>query len=164
MQDIFRAFLILVVSCVIGLVVNACRVTPLSILDPRGPGALLEGPLISIEGLKALIQQNKNFALLDVREDETYNHGHAPQSIHIAEAHFDERYHELGLAAVFTAASETVVLCDSSECPSAERVAEKLRKYGHANVRVLNDGWRAYQHAGLPVETGDGGAGGPAHP
>ena len=36
------------------------------------------------------------------------------------------------------------------------RIAELLRKMGHKNVRVLEDGWRGYRRTGLPVELGPG--------
>ena len=153
-RDLLRAGTILLGSCVIGLAVNAGRPAPLAIFDPHGPGALPDEPHISLDAFKELVHLQKYYILLDVRPDDTFAHGHAPAAVHVPETSFLESYQQQNLASLLKTAGVVVVLCDSSECPSADRAAKDLRELGHTNVRVLEDGWRGYLRTGLPIESG----------
>lgn len=48
-----------------------------------------------------------------------------------------------------------VVAYDDWQGRAAARLWWLLRHHGHDDVRVLDGGWAAWQHAGQPVETGD---------
>ena len=52
--------------------------------------------------------------------------------------------------------SRTVVVYDDADSAAAARAWWLLRYFGHPAVRVLDGGYRAWQEAGSPVETGDG--------
>jgi len=52
---------------------------------------------------------------------------------------------------------QPVVVCDESDGTIAARAWWLLRYYGHQHVRVLDGGFRAWQEAGKPVSTADGG-------
>ena len=153
-RDLGRAALILLFASLIGIAVNACRATPLAIFDPHGPGALPDEPRIALESFKALAASRKNYIVIDVREAETFKRGHAPAAIHAPETDFDASYQQQNLASVLKTAETIVVLCDNSECPAGDRAAKRLRELGHANVRVLQDGWRGYLALGLEIESG----------
>ena len=158
-REFVRAGIIVAAACALGLAVNAVKAKPLAVLDPNGPGAIPNEPRVSPVQLKEWLNSKKNVLLLDVRNDDNYNLGHAPQSIHAPEPQFEENYRDQNLATILKAADEVVVLCDSSECPAADRIAKNLQDIGHTNVRVLQDGWRGYlQQTDLPVEPpGQGG-------
>ena len=150
--DFARAGVIVIAAAALGLTVNAFKARPLTILDANGPGAIPTEPRIAPAQLADLLNTQKSVLLLDVRNDDTYLMGHAPQALHVPEPQFDAYYREQNLAAMLRASDDVVVLCDSSECPSADRIAKTLRELGHANVRVLRDGWRGYLQTGMPVE------------
>jgi rhodanese-related sulfurtransferase len=146
--------MILIGASLIGIAVNAGRAMPLTIFDPHGPGALPDEPRISLDAFKALAASHKNVIVLDVRLAETFRRGHPPDAIHVPENSFDESYQQQNLASILKSADTVVVFCDNSECPAADRAAKKLHELGHTNVRVLQDGWRGYLSAGLPIESG----------
>lgn len=158
-REFLRATIIVAVAGALGLTVNAIKEKPLAVLDANGPGAFPEEPRVLPAQLKEWLNSKKTVLILDVRNDDNYNLGHAPQSIHAPEPQFDESYHAQNLETILRAADEVVVLCDSSECPAADRIAKSLREMGHKNINVLQDGWRGYlQQTDLPVEPpGQGG-------
>jgi 3-mercaptopyruvate sulfurtransferase SseA len=51
-------------------------------------------------------------------------------------------------------ASTLIVYGQDEAQAEAHRVAEELGRRGFADVRVLSGGWRAWQAAGLPAESG----------
>lgn len=158
-RELLRAAIIIAAAGTLGLTLNAFKDKPLAVFDANGPGAIPDEPRVTPAQLKEWLNSKKTVLLLDVRNDDNYNLGHAPQSIRAPEPQFDESYHAQNLETILRAADNVVVLCDSSECPAADRIAKSLREMGHKNVSVLQDGWRGYlQQTDLPVEPpGQGG-------
>ncbi|WP_409485458.1 sulfurtransferase [Arsenicicoccus dermatophilus] len=62
---------------------------------------------------------------------------------------------QAGLRAAGVRADATVVVYDDWRSIAAARAWWLLRHAGHPAVSVLDGGWRAWQDAGLPVETGE---------
>lgn len=87
--------------------------------------------------------------LLDVREDEEWNAGHAPDAVHVP----------LGTIIVgqrpdaVPDGADVVVVCRSGKRSS--QAADRLAAAGVA-VRNLDGGMQAWQDAGLPVRTDSG--------
>jgi len=139
----------------LALILNALSDKPVPLLDKNGPGAPPErAPRITIAALKDELAAHKVILLLDVRHVETFQAAHPAQAKNAPAEEFLEYYNTLNLAMLLRAAEEVVVLCDSEQCPSADRVAKMLHTFKHDNVRVLQDGWNAYQTSGLPIEKG----------
>jgi rhodanese-related sulfurtransferase len=88
--------------------------------------------------------------LLDVREDDEWEAGHAPQAVHVA----------MGLVAdqIDDIPSDRVVVCVCRVGGRSGAVAEALAGRGY-DVRNLDGGMLAWEAAGLPVVTDDGGVG-----
>jgi len=152
-NDFFRALIIVAAGSAIGLTTNAFKEKPVAIFDPNGPGAIPDEPRISIENLKELLASKSSLLILDARSA-GFTQGHAPGAVNVPEQEFVSFYNDRNLAVIVQAAQNVVVMCNNSECPSADRVAKVLRQFGHSNVRVLRDGWRAYENSGLSVESG----------
>jgi hydroxyacylglutathione hydrolase len=83
--------------------------------------------------------------VLDVRGQQEYEAGHIPGARHIPLGALADRVHELPPLAI-------VVHCATGA--RAAIAASLLRRAGMADVTNLAGGFRAYEAAGLPVETG----------
>jgi rhodanese-related sulfurtransferase len=145
LHDFFRALIIVAAASAIGLSTNALKEKPVAILDPNGPGAIPEEPRISIETFKDMLAGKNLPLILDARSAGDYRSAHPPGAINVPEADFVTFYNDHSLSAIIQASQNVVVLCNDAQCPAADRVAKILRQMGHTNVRVLYDGWRAYE-------------------
>lgn len=153
--EILRALAIFAAASILALGTNALSDKPVPLLATNGPGARPDrGPRISIAELKADLAAKKAILLIDVRHEEHFAAAHPAGAKNAPAENFLEAYSRLNLATLARAAEEVVVLCDSEKCPNADRVAKTLSTFKHDNVRVLQDGWDAYEKSGLPIEKG----------
>lgn len=92
--------------------------------------------------------EDSGAVLLDVREDDEWTAGHAPDAIHVRLGQLDPR--------AFGTAGPIVAVCRSGN-----RSGSAARKLAAAGVTVYNlvGGMKAWQHAGRPVIRDDGSAG-----
>ncbi|MCY3022173.1 MAG: rhodanese-like domain-containing protein [Planctomycetota bacterium] len=151
--ECLRALAVLAFAGALGLVVNRLIDKPVPLLSANGPGALPErATRISLPAFTTLLSSQKALLLLDVRTPAAFNREHAPGALNAPSDNFAAHYQELSLSAILQAAEEVVLLCESDDCPSADRVARFLRDLKHENVRVFEGGWGAYVKAGLQVE------------
>ena len=88
--------------------------------------------------------------LLDVREDDEWQRGHAPGAQHIPMGEVPSRLSEID------ADAKLFVVCQAGG--RSQRVAQYLARNGYAPVNV-NGGMLAWSGAGRPVITDDGGTG-----
>ena len=88
--------------------------------------------------------------LLDVREDDEWQRGHAPGAQHIPMGQVPSRLSEIDADATL------FVVCQAGG--RSQRVAQYLARNGYAPVNVAG-GMLAWAGAGRPVITDDGGTG-----
>jgi rhodanese-related sulfurtransferase len=88
--------------------------------------------------------------LLDVREDEEWQAGHAAEAVHVPMGQVSGRTAELP--------SDRTVICICRVGGRSGAVATALAAAGY-DVRNVAGGMLAWELAGLPVVTGDGGDG-----
>jgi rhodanese-related sulfurtransferase len=88
--------------------------------------------------------------LLDVREDDEWEAGHAPQAVHVAMGLVADRVAELP--------TDKTVVCVCRVGGRSGAVAAALEGAGY-DVRNLDGGMLAWEQEGLPVVGPDGGAG-----
>lgn len=157
-QHLLRTVIIVVVSILLGLLTNALNAHPINILSPNGPGAWPDRAVrITVTALKEALAASagKNgspgILLLDVRGATEFKAGHAPTAVHVPAAQFIENYGRLNLSTLLNRAEFTVIICESDECPTADRAARVLKDLKHNNVRVLQNGWMAYTKAGMEI-------------
>jgi thiosulfate/3-mercaptopyruvate sulfurtransferase len=133
--------------------------------------------LIGADELARLLAAGPRPVLLDVRwrlggppGRELYAAGHIPGAVFVdldrdlAAPPGNGGRHPMPAAADFQAAmrragvsgNRTVVVYDDADATAAARAWWLLRYFGHPAVRVLDGGYRAWQRAGSPVETGAG--------
>ncbi len=88
--------------------------------------------------------------LLDVREDDEWLAGHAPEAVHVAMGQVSERIDELP--------TNRTVVCVCRVGGRSGAVATALAGAGY-DVRNVEGGMLAWELAGLPVLTDDGDTG-----
>lgn len=90
--------------------------------------------------------KNQPHLLVDVREDNEWNAGHAAGSVHLGKGVI-----ERDIESKVPDKSATLVLYCGGGFRSA-LAADALRQMGYSNAISLDGGWRAWQNAGLPIE------------
>ena len=93
---------------------------------------------------------DESVILLDVREDDEWQRGHAPDALHIPMGQIPTRLEEIDSTATL------YVVCQAGG--RSQRVAQYLAQNGYAPIN-LSGGMLAWAGAGRPVVTDDGGVG-----
>jgi rhodanese-related sulfurtransferase len=131
----------------------------------QGPAAPAAAPQSSSPGFQALVQAAKSrikevstsqlktwmdpgqkLMLIDVREDNEWQAGHAASAIHITRGTLEREIEKAAPNKV-----QRVVLYCHSGARSA-LAADALQKMGYTNVFSLAGGYTSYQAAGLPSQ------------
>ena len=111
---------------------------------------MAEGPQVDeVTPQEALERHERGAVLLDVREDDEWAAGHAPDAVHVPLA-------EVGAAASRFADQEILAVCRSGA--RSARAAETLAQAGVEAVNVAG-GMTSWAAAGLPVVADDGAPG-----
>lgn len=106
--------------------------------------------VVDIQPAHARLLMDGGAVLLDVREDDEWQAGHAPDAVHVAMGQVAERVGELP--------SGRTVVCICRVGGRSASVAGALAGAGY-DVRNVEGGMLAWELAGLPVTTDDGGVG-----
>jgi len=102
--------------------------------DPTG--------VTDIDAVEAVRLSGEGALLLDVREDDEWDAGHAPDAVHLAMGQVADRMHEIPL--------DRTVVCVCRVGGRSGTVAHALLAAGY-DVRNLGGGMVAWELAGLPV-------------
>jgi rhodanese-related sulfurtransferase len=105
-------------------------------------------PVEQIEVQAAAAGQAGGALLLDVREQDEWDAGHAPGSLHIPLSELQERFTEL------PDADATLVICRSGS--RSDVVAHALARIGRPGCANVAGGLQAWAAAGLPLEPAGG--------
>jgi rhodanese-related sulfurtransferase len=87
--------------------------------------------------------------LIDVREDNEWQESHAQGAEHIGKGIIERDIEKLAP----DPGEELILYCGGGY--RAVLAADALQKMGYKNVKSVVGGWRAWQEAGGPVESGD---------
>jgi rhodanese-related sulfurtransferase len=101
---------------------------------------------ISTSQLKAWMTTGQTFTLIDVREDNEWQEGHAATALHIPRWTLSGK-----IGTVVPDKTARIVLYCLGGVRSAA-AAEALQKMGYTNVFSLTGGFKNYQLAGLPMQ------------
>jgi rhodanese-related sulfurtransferase len=101
---------------------------------------------IDVNELKRKKEAGESFLLIDVREDNEWNAGHAAGAVHLGKG-IIERDIE---SKVPDHNAEIILYCGGGF--RSALAAEALQKMQYTNVVSMDGGWRDYQTAGLPIE------------
>lgn len=100
---------------------------------------------VNIHQVKEWLDSDKNFSLIDVREDREWAAGHLPGSIHLGKG-IIERDIEQAIPDL----NATLVLYCGGGFRSA-LAADNLQKMGYTDVASMAGGWRGWKEAGYEV-------------
>lgn len=101
---------------------------------------------IDIDGYRKMAGEAAAHLLIDVREDNEWNAGHAAGAIHLGKGII-----ERDIEGKVPDHDATLVLYCGGGFRSA-LAADALQQMGYTRVISLDGGWRAWNEAGLPVE------------
>lgn len=110
--------------------------------------------ITEISAAEAAGEVERGALLIDVREREDWEQGHAPGAVHLPRGTIELEIEEKAPAL------ETPIICHCGGGSRSALVAESLQRMGYTNVKSLAGGFQAWQQAGLPVAVAQGGAAG----
>jgi len=103
-------------------------------------------PQISVNELSALLNDQKELQVIDVRREPEYDSGHVPRAIHAPLATLGRTVEDLSV----NPSKATAVICAGGFRSSA--ATSILQQKGFANLLNVTGGTTAWINAGLPVE------------
>jgi rhodanese-related sulfurtransferase len=102
---------------------------------------------LNVEQTRARLGANPQARLLDVREDNEWQRGHAAGAEHlgrgIIERDIEQRVPDHG--------AELILYCGGGY--RSALAADNLQRMGYTNVFSMAGGWKAWQEAGAPTES-----------
>ncbi len=101
-----------------------------------------------VQAVKTMLDTERRFYLVDVREDNEWNAGHLPRAIHLGKG-IIERDIE---TAVPDLNAEIVLYCGGGY--RSALAADHLQQMGYTNVWSMDGGIRGWREAGYPMDQG----------
>ena len=101
---------------------------------------------IDLDGFQKMLAAGEPHLLVDVREDNEWDAGHAAGAVHLGKG-IIERDIE---AKVPDKSTRLVLYCGGGY--RSALAADNLRKMGYTGAISLDGGWKAWQKAGMPTE------------
>ncbi len=99
-----------------------------------------------VQAVKAMLDTERHFYLVDVREDNEWNAGHLPRAIHLGKG-IVERDIE---TAIPDLDAEIVLYCGGGY--RSVLAADHLQQMGYTNVWSMDGGIRGWREAGYPMD------------
>ncbi|HZZ72880.1 MAG TPA: rhodanese-like domain-containing protein [Pirellulales bacterium] len=96
---------------------------------------------------EAAEQQRSGGTLIDVRESEEFQKGHAAKALHLSKGVIEWKIEE------HISDPNATILCYCGGGSRSVLAAESLQKMGYTNVFSVSGGYAAWQKANLPTET-----------
>ena|ERR1700730_14094623 len=101
---------------------------------------------MNVDQLKALQASGEKFTLIDVREDNEWDAGHATGAVHLSKGVIEREIEK----AAPSKDTKLVLYCGGGS--RSALAADSLMKMGYSNAFSLVGGLGAYSKAGLPTE------------
>ncbi len=99
-----------------------------------------------VQAVKAMLDTERRFYLVDVREDNEWNAGHLPRAIHLGKG-IIERDIE---TAIPDLNAEIVLYCGGGY--RSALAADHLQQMGYSNIWSMDGGVRGWREAGFPMD------------
>ncbi|CAN5362929.1 rhodanese-like domain-containing protein [soil metagenome] len=101
---------------------------------------------VNVDQTMDALKNDKNAALIDVREESEYTAGHVAGARHIGKGVMERDIEKL-----HPDTAQPLYLYCGGGFRSA-LAADNLQKMGYKNVYSIDGGWRAFQDKGIPTE------------
>lgn len=102
---------------------------------------------VSIDEVKARLDQGDDFTLIDVREESEFAKGRLPKARHMGRGIIERDIEK----AIPNLDADIVLYCGGGYRSALS--AESLQKMGYRNVKSMAGGWRGWTGKNLPTET-----------
>jgi rhodanese-related sulfurtransferase len=99
-----------------------------------------------VEDVVRKMENREQFHLVDVREDEEWDQGHARGALHIGKGVIERDIERK----IPDKDAEIVLYCGGGY--RSALAADQLQNMGYTNVISMDGGWRAWKENGLPTE------------
>jgi rhodanese-related sulfurtransferase len=103
---------------------------------------------VSVEDVQRSLNAGEDFLLVDTREDSEWAAGHAAGSVHLGKGVIERDIEKQ----VPDTSTKLVLYCGGGF--RSALAADALQQMGYTNVSSLAGGWRAWNQAQMPVESG----------
>ena len=101
---------------------------------------------VSVEETKARLASGEPVRLIDVREDNEWQNGHARDAIHLGKGIIERDIENQ----VPDKSAEIILYCGGGY--RSALAADALRRMGYTSVFSMAGGWKAWKSAGLPID------------
>jgi len=149
--NIKETFLIIGLSCCVGVVFNLFWINKVPFITPPKAEMYAQKkiPLISLEETKTKLTQGRSI-LIDAREAGDYERKHIKSALNLPVTHFELYYSKM--KKLLPKDADIVVYCEGEECGASLHLAEELIGLQYDNIQVFLGGWVEWNKAGYPWE------------
>lgn len=112
-------------------------------------------PQVSLGELRAVMAEGKA-VVIDARPALFFRTGHLPGARNLPREGFQAAYGQFRVMLERDRDQPVVIYCGGGSCEDSDLIAAALRSLGFTRLSVFAGGWKEWQAAGLPVETGGG--------
>ncbi|RYD27573.1 MAG: hypothetical protein EOP86_24340, partial [Verrucomicrobiaceae bacterium] len=109
---------------------------------------------ISLPDLRTALSKSQPPLLIDARLPLFFKMGHLPGALHLPREGFQAAFRRHRAVLEQDKNRQIVIYCQGGSCEDSDMVAEALRSLGFTRLSVFAGGWKEWQAAGLPAETG----------
>lgn len=102
---------------------------------------------VTVEETQQRLKQNPNAKLIDVREDNEWQAGHAAGAEHLGKGIFERDVEEK----VPDRSTELILYCGGGF--RSALAADVLQQMGYTNVFSMAGGWKAWRESGANIQT-----------
>lgn len=148
-KGIWQATTLVIIGITFGLAVNALRLDGLPLFTRAGSSQTGIKPIekISLPDVFQLYTR-KQAVFVDTRDPYAFAQGHIPGAISVQPGTTGAMIDALRSSQ----GKPIITYCSGPDCPLAEKLARELKTMGISNVKVMTEGWYAWQNSGYQVE------------
>jgi rhodanese-related sulfurtransferase len=168
-RDAAGGFVLVVISILVGLLINPFRTRPLPLVYQSKAErlkavveTLFDTPLSELTGQQRSLslEQFGKFVneghgvVLDARPEIFYRLGHVPGALSLARDDFEMAYLKCREILEKDQKQSIVVYCSGESCEDSVLLGKALIQLGYENIGIFHGGWTEWTRAGLPEEQG----------
>lgn len=152
MKNLVRAGVVLAISLILALAVNAVRADGgIKVRRPAAEALVRQAGIVPVNlDTAKLLLQDKRFLFVDARPASSYKRGRIPGAVSFPEEEFDARIKSFTDTVGFDRL--LVTYCDGPECQASELLSKELQKAGYKSIHWFHGGWYEWSQAKGEVE------------
>src|SRR5512135_1819203 len=114
---------------------------------PSARGAETDFKVITTDQLKAMLDEKKDFMLIDARTREEYQEAHIDNALSIPEKSFEES------SSLLPADKNSLMVfyCNGVKCGKSKKAAKKADAMGYKNILIYAEGFPVWEEKGNKI-------------